>query len=59
LFQVGLVAFGEKQVSIERKSSVLEAAASNTLFPVKIELVFDRRPSCYLGCPSHMLSVPN
>jgi hypothetical protein len=29
------------------------------LFPVKIELVFDRRPSCYLGCPSHMLSVPN
>jgi hypothetical protein len=36
-------------VSIERKSSVLEAGSSSILFRVRIELVFEKKTFCYLG----------
>jgi hypothetical protein len=34
---------------LERKPSKLEAGASSILFPVRIELAFERNTSCHLG----------
>jgi hypothetical protein len=47
LLKIGLLSLVDKiHVSLETKPSVLEAAASRTLFPCEIELVFERNTSC-------------
>jgi hypothetical protein len=50
LFQIGLFSIAEEMsVSIEMKSSVLEAGSSSILFRVRIELVFEKKTFSYLG----------
>jgi hypothetical protein len=49
LFKIGLSTELMKYESLERKPSELEAGSSSTLFPVRIELLFERNISCNLG----------
>jgi hypothetical protein len=46
-FQIGpSSSFEETHVNIQRKPLVLEAGVSTTLFPVRIDSVFERNTSC-------------
>jgi hypothetical protein len=50
LFQIGLLTWIEwTHVSLERKPSVMEARSKSHCFPVRIEWIFGRKTSCYLG----------
>jgi hypothetical protein len=49
LFKIGLSIELMKYEPLKRKPFELEAGASSTLFPVRIELVFESNISCNLG----------
>jgi hypothetical protein len=50
LFQNGLFSrVEEMHISLQRKPSTLEAAASSHCFPLRVELVFERNTFCNVG----------